>query len=702
MRLCSSAFLAIVLPGAAFASTNDVLRTTAAVNAFYRTASSESRPFDLTGVVLASTVTSFTLEDGTGRVWLGHHGNHGLSVADKANVKGIAYFSPTQEPSSTLTEARVIGKAGAKTPADIDLSSLNQAKNDLLPVRTVGKVIDLQPDEVDARYAILLLKSGATRLPLFVRTEDFPNASEMIDATIRVTGTFNRTIRGIRKYSGAYIHGEKIEVVDRAPDDPFNAPQLEQTRYLSPDEVIAFDKRKACGETLATWNRSFLMLRADDGRVVNVKLSADLTLPEPGDRIDVVGYPVTDLFRINLMNARWRPSAQKDPPPGSRAEAPKDIDVATILYDGTGARQIAGAFHGSLLRFRGVVRSKPTAEGPTRRFGVDTGTSRAVVDVSTHPDVVDRVEIGAEVEVTGRCLVEAGEWSPYDIFPQPSGFAIVIRSPADIRTLRSPPWWTPARFLAAVAILLAVLAAIVLWNLTLHVLVRRRTHEMFREQIGKDRSEQRVIERTHLAYELHDALSQNLTGVALELKTVSRTLARNVPTALLHLKRAEQVLGSCREELRNCLWDLRNDAIGLSSMTDAVRMTVAPHLGDAKLDLDFDVPRSHISDNTVHAILRIVRELVANALRHGKATALWITGRVDADRGLTIAVADNGCGFDPTTAPGCADGHFGLCGIRARLSAVDGDLQIASSSEGTVATVTINLNRSEEDPDEED
>lgn len=702
MRVRWPALLILLLSEAAFGSSNGVLNTVADVKAFYRSNSAETNSFDLRGVVLTANNATFTLEDDTGRIWLGFHDGHGLSALDRANVKGIVFLSPTKEPSSSLTNVRILGKAQAKAPTDIALPSVNEAKNDLLSVRTVGKVIDIQPDEVDARYRILLLKSGATRLPLFVQAEDFPDASTLLNATIRVTGTFNRAVRGVRKYSGAYIQGEKIEIVYEAPHDPFDAPLLESTRYMSPEEVIAIDKRKISGETLATWNRLYLMLKADDGRIVNVKLSSELTLPEPGDRIDVVGYPETDLFRINLMNARWRASEPRTPKAADRSGVPEDIDIASILYDDSGARQIAGAYHGHLIRFRGIVRNLPTAEDPAQRFSVDTGTSKAIIDVSTHPNAADRIEIGAEIEITGRCLMETGEWSPYDIFPQPSGFVVIVRSADDIRVITPPPWWTPMRFLVAVVTLLGILAAIILWNLSLHVIVRRRTHEMFREQIEKDRSEQRVIERTHLAYELHDALSQNLTGVALELKTVNKTLERNVPTALKHLKRAEQVLGSCREELRNCLWDLRNDAMGLSSMADAVKMTIAPHLGDTPLDLNFNVPRTRLSDNTTHAVLRIVRELTANALRHGEATSLEITGRIGEDNVLTITVRDNGRGFDPANAPGFSEGHFGLCGIRERLATLNGELQLESSPKGTLATVTIDLNKSEEGQDETD
>ena len=126
-------------------------------------------------------------------------------------------------------------------------------------------------------------------------------------------------------------------------------------------------------------------------------------------------------------------------------------------------------------------------------------------------------------------------------------------------------------------------------------------------------------------------------------------------------------------------------------MDSAIRKTLEPYISDIDMQIRFNVPRSLFTDNTAHALMRIIRELVLNAVRHGKATAVKIAGSRDGDT-LLFSVRDNGCGFDPTTAPGIAQGHFGLQGVRERLRLLKGTLTIESSTgRGTKATARIHL-----------
>ena len=103
------------------------------------------------------------------------------------------------------------------------------------------------------------------------------------------------------------------------------------------------------------------------------------------------------------------------------------------------------------------------------------------------------------------------------------------------------------------------------------------------------------------------------------------------------------------------------------------------------------MPRAKISDNALHALLRIVRELVSNAVRHGHAKALSIAGTVDGDK-LLFSVTDNGCGFVPEDRPGVAEGHFGLQGIEGRLGLLGGGMTIESQGgKGTKVKIWIRL-----------
>ena len=243
------------------------------------------------------------------------------------------------------------------------------------------------------------------------------------------------------------------------------------------------------------------------------------------------------------------------------------------------------------------------------------------------------------------------------------------------------------------------------WNRSLNRIAERRGRELAEESKAHISSELKVGERTRLAIELHDALSQNLTGVSLEIATAAKLASQLAPpeaqpatrnaqrVTLQHLDIAARSLKSCRDELRNCIWDLRNYALEEADMNGAVRRTLAPYVAGTELMVRFNVARERLSDNTTHAVLRIIRELAVNAIRHGHAKKLWVAGSTDGDN-LLFSVRDNGCGFDPASAPGFAEGHYGLVGITERIEALEGEFNIESSpGSGAKATARISARR---------
>ena len=103
----------------------------------------------------------------------------------------------------------------------------------------------------------------------------------------------------------------------------------------------------------------------------------------------------------------------------------------------------------------------------------------------------------------------------------------------------------------------------------------------------------------------------------------------------------------------------------------------------------FNVPRKLLPDNTTHALLRIVRELTQNAIRHGRAKTIRIAGCLENDR-LLFSVSDDGCGFDTQNCPNVQLGHFGLQGIRERINQFGGEMSIKSEiGNGTKVTIAI-------------
>ena len=63
---------------------------------------------------------------------------------------------------------------------------------------------------------------------------------------------------------------------------------------------------------------------------------------------------------------------------------------------------------------------------------------------------------------------------------------------------------------------------------------------------------------------------------------------------------------------------------------------------------------------------------------------------------LSFSLADDGRGFDPDAAPGYREGHYGLLGVRERVSSMEGSVEIESApGRGTKVTVRIDVDKGE-------
>ena len=683
--LFKNLLLALVAVAGMDATADDeFLRTLAEVRVFEESTNPRRVPFELTGsvhgVYRVPRATEVILADGNGlraELFISDPAVPPPAAGDTIRATGIARLGENHEQYLRLDEFTVLAHDTPPAPTDVRLPEIDGEKLHLATIRTEGVVIDDFPDEIDHRYDILLLKDGDIVIPVSLPHEIFSNRTELVDARIRVTGVYHRYVGGVRKFGwpNLSLHAaDELEILVPPPEDPFAVPPLEHRLYLSAEAIARMTKRAVRGEVLATWRGDRAMVREAGGRVVNLTLANGVALPAVGATIVAVGQPETDLYRINLGAARWKDDAAE--PPRTPDETARTISSVAFWRDRE-RTSINAEAHGQLISARGVVRTLPSPDDADRRFVLDADGLSLTVDATGDPDVLDGLEIGCRIEVTGRCLVLTDEGRRDFSASRIRGFALVVRSSDDITVLSRPPWWTPARLLVLVAFLFAALVGFAVWNLVQRHFARLK-----------------IAERTRLAVEIHDTLSQNLAGVACQVSAGNFALDENPEAAKPYITAAENMLQSCRTELRNCLFDLRSDMLEEPDFERAIYKALNQLTYETAVAVRFPVRRADFTDPFVHAVLSVIRELTANAVRHGRASAVRIAGCTDAGK-LLFSVTDNGRGFDPEHCAGIPEGHFGLSGIRDRLKRLGGDLTITSTPDkGAKATVTLPIPKS--------
>lgn len=188
-------------------------------------------------------------------------------------------------------------------------------------------------------------------------------------------------------------------------------------------------------------------------------------------------------------------------------------------------------------------------------------------------------------------------------------------------------------------------------------------------------------ERNRLAREIHDTLAQDLAAILTYARQGLAATAEPERSAPIFEDIAALATGSLAEARRS-LQALRPPALDdrqLSQALEEVAHSLAAARG-AEATVRADLAREP-GPAAAAELLRIAKEALGNALRHGGARRVEVELMEEGGE-LVLRVRDDGAGFDPQ-APSTG---YGLLGMRERAAALGGRLVIASAP-GSGATV---------------
>ena len=677
----------------AFAEEDGTIRSLGDLQAALRDEAARSDPFNVECLVTdgpSALADTFTATDGStymemtdGVFW------PRLVLKDGDRIRAKGHIIRQDNDLYNYAKAfkiEIISHEEPPPPIEVAAKEINEGKALNRKVRVTGTVIDVCRDEIDPRFVFFLISSGKEIIYANAYcTNDFYRASGFVGATVAVTGKCYALNPGNNRFNlGSQISTKipsGITVVKPGPENPFLAPVLEGgvgdvAKALESDSPW----RRVRGTVIAVWHKTSALVRVNRHRVTRVDF-ADGESPAVGETIEAVGFPETDIYNLNISRARWRKAGEAAAPP----DEPEDVTIKFLLADERGRREFKPPYHGRLVRLNGIVQSIADLGADGVRITIGDKGFDLPVELGGNHDI----EAGCKVEVTGVCVMATEPKSAHAPFPRTNGVFLVPQSAGDVRVLARPPWWTPARLAVVIGALVLLIIAVLVWNVLLQKVSDRKGRDLAAARFARSASELKVSERTRLATELHDSIVQNLTGAAMKLRAADKLFDTHAAESRRQLGLALRTLDSSRDEIRNCIWDLRNQTLDEPTMDEALRRVLAPHIGDAKLAVRFSVPRERFADNAAHAIICVIRELAINAVRHGKAKSIQVAGCIE-DGKLLFSVKDDGCGFDAKSAPGPEAGHFGLQGIQERIEAIGGNLETQSEpGKGTKVSCII-------------
>jgi signal transduction histidine kinase len=238
---------------------------------------------------------------------------------------------------------------------------------------------------------------------------------------------------------------------------------------------------------------------------------------------------------------------------------------------------------------------------------------------------------------------------------------------------------------AALIALAAIALAGAFW-LTLRVLRAKWTAETELAYVGRRLLEVQDGERTRIAGELHDGVSQQLAVVALKLDSLEYRLvgsARQRADIALLSQRVRTIAADLQQMTRG-LHPARLQHLGLVSSVRAL----AHEMEHDQIHINVDAPEwpASLPNEVALSLYRVAQEALHNATKHSGSNNISVSFRREA-HGLSLIVSDKGVGFSPQTG---SFAGLGIVSMRERLRTVGGSLNIvAAPGQGTTVRATV-------------
>ncbi|MFI9176185.1 GAF domain-containing sensor histidine kinase [Streptomyces lincolnensis] len=196
-------------------------------------------------------------------------------------------------------------------------------------------------------------------------------------------------------------------------------------------------------------------------------------------------------------------------------------------------------------------------------------------------------------------------------------------------------------------------------------------------------------ERSRLAHELHDAVSQKLFSLRLTAQAAAALVDRDPSRAKGELQQVAALAAEAADELRAAVVELRPAALDEDGLVATLRtqIQVLDRAHTARVTFAACGVRA-LPAAQEEAALRVAQEALHNALRHSGAEHVDVT----LDRrggGAVLRVTDDGSGFDPQGIRR-AGRHLGLVSMRDRTNGVGGTLTVESApGKGTTIEMEV-------------
>ncbi len=210
----------------------------------------------------------------------------------------------------------------------------------------------------------------------------------------------------------------------------------------------------------------------------------------------------------------------------------------------------------------------------------------------------------------------------------------------------------------------------------------RQSHAQLR-QLALHLETVKEDERKRISRDIHDELGQNLLALRIDISMLSARTQNSHPRLHGRVAAVLENIDTTIKSVRGIMNELRPMALDLG-----LQAAIEWQVGDfrkrsgiaCQLQIRDEALFAAIGSQVEIALFRIVQEALSNVMRHAHASAVELEFHSDA-RAVYVSISDNGVGI--TAQQQRKKQCFGLIGIRERVRALDGQVEIGAPPSGT-------------------
>jgi len=382
----------------------------------------------------------------------------------------------------------------------------------------------------------------------------------------------------------------------------------------------------------------------------------------PGDLVDVVGFPVPGGYTPRMEDAVFRKTASS---PAPEAAAPMDLRSA-IAHDAD-----LVAIEAQLVEWRRVAAGVALVLDWSGQLV--SATLPLPEGAAVPPDWLP----GSQVRATGICTVPADEPGRSSGTWEARSFGLTLRSVADLSVLQPAPWWSRERLFWGLGMALGAAALAI--GLVSVVARRRLREQAIRRAMAEAEFAAILTERNRVAREIHDTLAQGLAAIAMRLELAKNVAVGDWAAITRQVETAHQLTREALAEARASIWNMRAQVLETHDLAGALEGILRQSAEGTSVAVAVRLvgARRRLPPAVEGELLRIGQEAITNAFKHASPRQVEVSLTFAAGE-VELVVADDGAGFAPEGVVAPA-GHFGLVGMRERAAQIGARLVLTSA-----------------------